>query len=144
MNDELPPMHPAPVIRAASVLSYVVGVGTLLAIGPGLAYNLFTGESVGSLLGMNPSYGDYLGSNPIGLTWGFTGALIFGVAFLVAAALEIVAGFWLGKSLKRGGRLGVVLALAITAFSVGFVLPAWIVVGPILIGLIGAGWRTLH
>jgi hypothetical protein len=122
----------------------VVGVGTLLAIGPGLAYNLFTGESVGSLLGMNPSYGDYLGSNPIGQTWGFAGALIFGAAFLAAAALEIVAGFWLGKSLKRGGRLGVVLALAITALSVGFVLPGWMVVGPILIGLIGAGWRTLH
>src|SRR6266704_4662174 len=66
-------------IRVASVLSYITGIGTLLSIGPGLAYNLYTGSSTGALLGMPPSFGDFLGSSPIGIAWGFAGVLVFGL-----------------------------------------------------------------
>ena len=93
---------------------------------------------------MNPSYGDFLGSNPIGRLWGYPGALVFGLAFLVVAALQPVAGFWLGKSLKRGGRLGATLALCVTALSVGFVLPAWVVAGLVTLVLLVVGWKTLR
>jgi len=137
-------MKLAPTIRAASVLCYIMGIGTLLALGPSLAYDLATGTSTGSLLGIDPSYGDFLGSNPIGRLWGYPGALVFGLAFLVVAALQPVAGFWLGKSLKRGGRLGATLALCVTALSVGFVLPAWVVVGLVTLVLLAVGWKTLQ
>ena len=137
-------MQLATTIRAASILSYIMGIGTLLALGPSLAYNLATGTSTGSFLGIDPSYGDFLGSNPIGLLLGYPGALVFGVAFLVVAALQLVAGLWLGKSLKRGGKLGATLALCVTALSVGFVLPAWVVAGPVMLVLLALGWETLQ
>jgi hypothetical protein len=137
-------MQLATTIRAASILSYIMGIGTLLALGPSLAYNLATGNSTGSLLRIDPSYGDFLGSNPIGRLWGYPGALVFGLAFLVVAALQPLAGFWLGKSLKRGGNLGATLALCVTALSVGFVQPAWVVVGLVTLVLLAVGWKTLH
>jgi hypothetical protein len=139
-----PDMKPVPAIRAASILSYLTGIGTLLAVGPGLAFDLATGTSLGSRFGMNPSYGDYLHSNPIGGLWGFWGALVFGAGFLVVAALQPVAGYWLGRSLKRGGRLGAVLAVCVTAFGLGFVLPAWVPVGPVILILLASAWNTLR
>lgn len=137
-------MQVATTIRAASILSYVMGIGTLLSLGPSLAYNLVTGTSTGSLFGIDPSYGDFLSSNPIGRFWGYPGALVLGLAFLVVAALQPVAGFWLGKSLKRGGRLGAALALCVTALSIGFVLPAWVAAGLVTVVLLAVGWRTLQ
>ena len=76
---EAAPGKPETSIRAASLLSYITGIGTLLSIGPGLAYNLYTGSSTGALLGMPPSFGDFLGSSPIGIAWGFAGVLVFGL-----------------------------------------------------------------
>ena len=137
-------MKPEPSIRAASVLSYVIGLLTLLSIGPSLAYNLYSGSSFGSLFGPDPSYGDFLGSNPIGRLWGFTGALVFSLAFLTVSALDVVAGYWLGRSLKKGGRLGAIATPFIMAFGIGFVLPLWILVPPIILVLLVMGWKTLR
>lgn len=66
------------------------------------------------------------------------------MAFLVAAALEVVAGLWLWKSQRRGGWLGVILAVAMTGLSIGLILAAWLPIGAVLIALIGAGWKTLR
>ena len=137
-------MKPVGAIRAASIFSYVAGIGTLISVGPPLAYNLATGTSVGSRFGMDPSYGDYLHSNPIGQLWGSSGVVVFGGAFLVVAALQPVAGYWLGKSLKRGGRLGASLAVCESAFGVLFVLPAWVPVAPVMLILLASGWATLR
>ncbi len=131
-------------IRVASVLSYITGIGTLLSIGPGLAYNLYTGSSTGALLGMPPSFGDFLGSSPIGIAWGFVGVLVFGLVFLSAAVLSTVAGYWLWKSLKKGGKVGAVAALGIIVCAIGFVLPAWLVIVPITLVLLALGWKTLR
>ena len=120
-----------------------MGIGTLLGLGPSLAYDLATGTSTGSLLGIDPSYGDFLGSNPIGQLWGYPGAVVFGLAFLLVAALQPVSGFWLGKSRKIGGRLGATLALAVMALSIGFVLPAWVVAALVMLVLLAVGWETL-
>ncbi|MBI3859060.1 MAG: hypothetical protein HY296_02300 [Thaumarchaeota archaeon] len=136
-------MKPESAIRAASWLSYIVGFGTLLSIGPGLAYNLYFGSSVGSLFG-RPTYGDFIGSNPIGQLWGFSGALVFGITFLVAAGAEVVTGHWLRKSLKKGGVLGAILAPSIVAFAILFVLPGWFLVTPVLVALLLIGWKTLR
>jgi hypothetical protein len=135
-------MSPARAIRTASVLSYVVGLGTLLTLGPSLASDLLTDRSTGSPLGLNPSYGNFTGPNPLGLP--VVVVVIFGVAFLVAAALEVVAGLWLWKSQRRGGWLGVILAVAMTGLSIGLILVAWLPIGAVLIALIGAGWKTLR
>jgi membrane protein YqaA with SNARE-associated domain len=70
--------------------------------------------------------------------------LVLGGAFLVAAALQPVAGYWLGKSLKRGGRLGASLAVCVRAFGVVFVLPAWVPVAPVMLILLTSGWATLR
>jgi len=135
-------MKPAPTIRAAAVLFYITGLASLLLTGPSMAYNLLTGKSVGSLLGMNPAFGDYLGANPFGLS--VATAILFGIAMVVTGALGVVAGIWLGKSLKRGGQLGILAALGMTVFGIGLVLPPWILAGPILVVLIRAGWETLR
>jgi hypothetical protein len=135
-------MKPAPTIRAATVLLYITGFGSLLLTGPSMAYNLITGNSVGSLLGMNPAFGDYLGPNPFGLP--VAGAVLFGVAMVATGALSVLAAIWLGKSQKRGGRLGTLSALGMTVFGIGLVLPPWILAGPIVLGLIRLGWETLY
>ncbi len=140
---EGPPDKPETSIRVASLLSYITGIGTLLSIGPGLAYNLYTGSSTGALLGMPPSFGDFLGS-PIGIAWGTAGVLVFGLIFLSAAVLSTVAGYWLWKSLRKGGQVGTVAALGIIVCSIGFVLPAWLVIVPITLVLLALGWKTLR
>ncbi len=135
--------RPVRAIRAASWLSYLIGFGTLLSIGPSLTYNLYTGSSFGSLYGAPPSFGDFLGSNPIGLLLGFAGAVVFGIAFLVAAGVEVLAGYWLGKSLKKGGKLGAILCLCIAGFGIGFVLPGWVLFPSVIMFLLAMGWKTL-
>ena len=137
-------VEPDSAIRAASVLSYLIGLGTLLSIGPSLTYNLYYGSSVGSLFGGDPSYGDFLGSNPIGRLWGFAGVVVLGLAFLVVAAAEVVAGHWLGRSLKKGGKLGALATPCIMAFGIGFVLPLWFLVPPVILALLAMGWKTLR
>lgn len=140
---EAAPDKPETSIRVASQLSYITGIGTLLSIGPGLAYNLQTGSSTGALLGMPPSFGDFLGS-PIGIEWGFVGVLVFGLIFLSAAVWSTVAGCWLWKSLKKGGRVGAVAGPGIIVCAIGFVLPAWLVVVPVTLVLLALGWKTLR
>ncbi len=125
------------------MLSYIIGLGTLLTIGPSLAYDLYYGSSVGSLFG-SPSYGDFLGSNPIGRLWGFAGVVVLGLAFLVISAVEVVAGYWLGRSLQKGGKLGLVLNPCIVAFGIGFVLPGWYLVPPVIVVLLIMGWNSLR
>jgi hypothetical protein len=71
-------MSHARAIRTASVLSCVVGLGTLLTLGPSLASDLLTDRSSGSPLGLNPSYGNFTVPNPLGLP--VVVVIIFGVA----------------------------------------------------------------
>jgi hypothetical protein len=125
-------MKPVPVIRAASILCYIVGIGTLLGFGPSLAYFAVTGTSLWAKLGGNPAYGV------------FSGVVGFGVVFLVVAALLPVAGYWLGRSERRGGRLGAGLAVVMTALASVLGLPYWIVVVPVILILIAFGWTSLR
>ncbi len=48
------------------------------------------------------------------------------------------------KSLKKGGKVGAVAALGISVCAIGFVLPAWLVIVPIILVLLALGWKTLR
>ena len=62
----------------------------------------------------------------------------------VIGSLEIVTGYWLRKSLRKGGKMGILLLLPYMALAIGFGVPAMLVIGPLRGILIGAGWKTLH
>ena len=136
-------VRPEGAIRAASVVFYVTGLLTLLALGPSLVYNLSTGSSVGSLFGPSPDYGDFIGSNWIGQTWGYAGALVFGVILLVLGGAEVVAGYWLSKRSKKGGKLGAILTPPTILLAIGFVLPLWYILPVVWTLLLAIGWEAL-
>jgi len=59
-------------------------------------------------------------------------------------ALEFVAGYWLWKSCKHGGKLGLVLFPAGMIFWIGYALPIIAVIGPLRVLLVVMGWKSLR
>ncbi|MBI4416127.1 MAG: hypothetical protein HY557_03995, partial [Euryarchaeota archaeon] len=68
----------------------------------------------------------------------------FRLLFAFVSALEILVGYWLWRSLKKGGKLAVVLFPLSMFFYVGFGLPGPVIIGPLRLLLIASGWKALH
>jgi len=62
----------------------------------------------------------------------------------VVNVLEMVAGYWLWKSRKHGGKLALVLFPAGMIFWIGYALPIMVVIGPLRVLLLVMGWKTFH
>ena len=79
-------------------------------------------------------------------------AAVIGMDFMIRAsllfqfvnALEVLAGFWLWKSDRKGGRLGLMLLPVGLPFWILFQLPAPLVVGPLRAIALAIGWKTLR
>ena len=121
-------------ITVAAILFFIIGiidvVGSLLTIaGGGLVSSI-------PILGF------------------FSGVLIFlGFIILIFGVLEIVAGHWLWHSLRKGGTLGIILAILgvlASTILILFVPPMAsieaidVIINVVLIILIAVGWNTLH
>jgi len=132
----------ATVITVASVLFYVLGalgiVGSMLVI-------LF-GALLSSLPSLLPTIPSQLRAFILFPAWLF---IAFGLAALILSALDVVAGYWLWLSLKKGGILGIALCVASMALSIPFAsldvvsTSIDIVIDIALIVLIAVGWNTL-
>ncbi len=75
---------------------------------------------------------------------GLGAAILATVPWGVVNALEMLAGYWLWKSRKRGGVLALVLFPAGMLFWIGYALPIMVVVGPLRVLLVARGWKTLR
>ncbi len=69
------------------------------------------------------------------------GALLL---FTVFNLLGFLPGYWLRKSRRRGGVLGIIFLAVSSVFWWGFGLPIPPLVGLLHIGLLAAGWKSLN
>jgi len=68
----------------------------------------------------------------------------FGLLFAFVSALELPVGYWLWRSLKKGGKLAVALFPVSMFFWIGFLLPGPMLIGPLRLLLLASGWKALH
>jgi hypothetical protein len=81
---------------------------------------------------------------PFSERFGRETAIAATVPWGVVNGLEMLAGYWLWRSRKRGGVLGLVLFPAGMLFWVGYALPIMVVIGPLRVLLLATGWKSLH
>lgn len=126
-------------ITIVSVVFLVFGLGFAVTTPLILAYIILNGTAP-TLFGI-----EFLdGKSLIGNLWGFNAVMVLGLALTAVAVLEAVAGFWLWQSLKKGGKLGVIVQLLNLFFAVGFGIPVLYVLPPVTTFLLASKWRDLH
>jgi hypothetical protein len=124
----------------ASLLFLVFGSGSVLADPLLLAYVAY--HRTAPVL---PLIGNVLDdSTPIGMAGGLNTVIVLGIGLVAASALDVVAGLWLRRSLKKGGKLGITLQPINFFFAYGFGIPALYVLAPLWLILISLGWKSLR
>ncbi|MFQ6134263.1 MAG: hypothetical protein ACE5KU_00415 [Nitrososphaerales archaeon] len=124
-------------ITVSSILFYIAGFGLPIGIPP-ITLFIIQNRELPVLFGVRLFCCGFIES--LGLD-----AIIVSSLLLVAVSpLEIVAGYWLWKSLKKGGKLGIILLPIEMVFGIGFVDSMILVIGPLKAILIGVGWKTLR
>ena len=126
-------------ITVVSVLFVFFGLGTAAATPFILAYIIRNGTGP-TAFGIEFLHGNTL----FWSLWGFDAGLVLGLALGVVSGLQAVAGFWLWRSLKKGGRLGIILQILNLFFAVGFEIPILYVVPPVTTLLIASKWKDLR
>src|SRR5262249_1625645 len=126
----------SPAITAASILYLVPGLGTLVVNIPVIAY-MMQNRDFPVVFGI-PLVGSSF-SERLGMDFMIRASLVFEIV----SALDLLAGYWLWKSDKRGGRLGLILLLVSLPFWILFELPIALVVGPLRAITLAIGWKTL-
>ena len=121
-----------------SVVFLVFGLGFAVTTPLILAYIILNGSEP-TLFGI-----EFLdGNSLIGNLWGFDAVIALGLALTAVAVLEVVAGFWLWQSMKKGGKLGIILLIPNLFFAVGFGIPALYIVPPVTTVLLASQWKNL-
>ena len=126
-----------PAITTASILYLVLGLGTLLADIPVIAY-MIQNRTFPVVFGI-PLLGSSL-TERLGMDFMIRASIVFEIV----CALEALAGYWLWKSDKRGGRLGLILLPVGLLFWILFELPIFLVVGPLRAAALAIGWKSLR
>ena len=127
----------SPAITIASMLYLVAGLGTAASEIPAIAY-MVQNRTFPVVFGI-PLMGSWF-SERLGIDFTIRAAIVF----TVVSALEALAGYWLWKSDRRGGRLGLVLLPAAVFFWILFEIPAGIIFGPARIAALALGWKSLR
>jgi ABC-type antimicrobial peptide transport system permease subunit len=83
-------------------------------------------------------------AGPFSERLGLGAALAATVLWGIVNVLEVLAGYWLWKSRKHGGKLGLLLFPAGLIFWIGYALPIMVVIGPLRVLLLARGWKTLR
>lgn len=127
----------SPAITTASLLYLIVGLGTAASEIPAIAY-MVQNRTFPVVFGI-PLMGSWF-SERLGMDFTIRAASVF----TAVSAFEALAGYWLWKSDKRGGRLGLILLPLAVFFWILFEIPAGIIVGPARIAALALGWKTLR
>lgn len=127
-------------ITVAAILFLLFGLGLAVADPLILAYIIYYRSAP-----ILPVIGSVMdGSTPIGVLGGLDAVIALGFVLVAVAVLEAVAGFWLSRSLKKGGKLGAVLAPLDLFFAFGFGIPILYVLAPLRTLLLVMGWKSLR
>jgi hypothetical protein len=129
--------HRSPVITAASIFFLVFGLGFLVVNVPVIAH-MMSKRSFPVVFGIPLLGSSY--TERLGMDFMIRASLLF----QIVNALEVLAGFWLWKSDKKGGKLGLMLLPVGLAFWILFQLPLPLVVGPLRAIALAIGWKTLR
>lgn len=81
---------------------------------------------------------------PISNQFGWRGVVWFLIPMGLIMWIEVLAGWWLRRGRKEGGWLALLLLPVSMFFWIGFLLPIWILLGPVRIAFVLRGWRTLR
>jgi hypothetical protein len=127
----------SPAITTSSLLFLILGAGFLAANVPVIGY-MMKNRAFPVVLGI-PLLGSSF-SERLGMDFMIRASFLFEVV----NALEVLAGYWLWKSDKRGGRLGLILLPAGIFFWILFELPIPLVAGPMRAAALAIGWKTLR
>jgi hypothetical protein len=127
----------SPAITTASLLFLIVGGGFLVATVPVIIY-MMKNRTFPIVLGI-PLLGSSF-SEKLGMDFMIRASFVFEIV----NALEVLAGYRLWKSDKRGGRLGLILLPAGIFFWILFELPIPLAVGPLRAALLAIGWKSLR
>ena len=126
-------------ITITSVAFLVFGLGIAVTTPLILVYIIING-SAPTLFGI-----EFLdGNSLIGKLWGFDAVITLGLTLTAMGVVETVAGFWLWRSMKRGGKLAIILLIPNLFFAVGFGIPALYIVSPVTTVLIASKWKNLR
>jgi hypothetical protein len=127
-------------ITVSSYIFLVFGLGSTVGDPLLLAYVAYYRSAP-----VLPIIGDVLDdTTPIGMAGGLNAVLVFGLGLVTISILDVVAGLWLRRSLKKGGRLGIILQPFNLFFAYGFGIPGLYVLAPLWLILISLGWKRLR
>ena len=127
----------SPAITDASILYLVFGLGTLVVNVPVIAF-MIQNRTFPVVLGiplMGSSFAERLGMDFM---------IRASIVFQIVNALDALAGYWLWKSEKRGGRLGLVMLAVGLPFWILFELPLFLLAGPLRLIALAVGWKSLR
>jgi hypothetical protein len=128
------------VITVSSYAFLVFGLGMLVADPLLLAYVEYYRAAP-----VLPVIGNVLDdTTPIGMAGGLNAVLVLGVGLVATSVFDVVAGLWLRRSLKKGGKLGIILQPFNLFFAYGFGIPALYFLAPLWLILISLGWKSLE
>jgi hypothetical protein len=124
----------------ASILFLVFGLGSTVADPILLAYLAYYHTAP-----VLPLIGNVLDdSTPIGMAGGLEAVIVLGFVLVAVSVLDVFAGYWLRQSLKKGGKLGIILQPFNLFFAYGFGIPALYILIPTWLVLITLGWKSLR
>ncbi len=126
--------HPA--ITAASLLCFIIGAGWSIGSPSSIVYMIRNRSlaEIGQIRGMSGPF-EALGIDTM---------ILLALLFYAINLVFIVAGYWLWKSYRKGGILGISLLALSVVFWWGFALPLFPVVGLLIAALLAAGWKSLR
>lgn len=124
-------------ITIASGLYLFQGLGSLVSFVPIMAY-VMQNRTFPVVFGI-PLMGSVYSER-----FGVDFMIRAGLLFQIVNALEVLAGYWLWKSEKRGGRLGLILLPLGLPFWLLFELPIPLIIGPLRAIALAIGWKTLR
>ncbi len=124
-------------VTVASILFFLTGIPLPIFVSYTALYVL-ENQQLPIIFGIRAFGGGFIeGLGPDAL-------VAFGLVFAFVGALELLVGYWLWGSLKKGGQLAVILFPMSMFFWVGFLLPGPMLIGPLRLLLIASEWKTLR
>lgn len=130
--------EPAGVVWLASIVHYIVGIGFPLGSVPFAAYVLIN-RRLPEALGIR-----FYGGGFIERVAGVEGVMLSMLPALLVNTIYILAGYWLGRSMKLGGILSLALLPISMFFALGYNAPIPIVLHPAMAALVLLAWGSLR